>query len=78
MAGLTKRLIRVDAFGNHVDIYICEPDNGIYDAMNKGIRMATGEWIIFMNAGIVFADNNIIDNLFSKPISADIGILYGV
>lgn len=40
-----------------VDQYICEPDAGVYDAMNKGARLATGEYVCFLNAGDVFSND---------------------
>jgi glycosyltransferase involved in cell wall biosynthesis len=42
------------------DIFICESDDGIYDAMNKGLRTASGEYVYFLNSGDLVIDLNII------------------
>ena len=42
-------------------IVVSEKDSGIYNAMNKAIKMAAGEWIIFMNCGDLFYSNNILE-----------------
>lgn len=47
-------------------IWLSEPDQGIYDAMMKGARMATGEWVIFRNAGDYFYSSKVIENVFSQ------------
>ena len=58
-----------------VKIY-SEPDRGIYDAMNKGIKLATGDWVIFMNSGDCFYNENVLSNLMLE-LTPDIDILRG-
>lgn len=56
--------------------WISEKDSGIYDAMNKGLQMAQGEYVVFLNAGDSFWAEDTLERLFSEaPPEAD--ILYG-
>lgn len=56
--------------------WISEPDKGIYDAMNKGVRMSSGRWVIFMNAGDTFADTYVCSRL-TEVAEKDSTVVYG-
>lgn len=55
--------------------WVSERDKGVYDAQNKGIEYAEGEYCFFLNAGDVFASSQVLDKMFSMPTHA--GLLYG-
>ncbi|MCM1482927.1 MAG: glycosyltransferase [Muribaculaceae bacterium] len=59
-----------------VDKWVSEPDRGIYDAMNKGVSMASGQWMIFMNAGDTFAAPDTVARMM-EAARPDDDVLYG-
>lgn len=57
--------------------YITEPDNGVYDAMNKGVSHANGNWLYFLGSDDELHDDQVFSSVFSQPISEKVGALYG-
>lgn len=59
--------------------WVSEPDGGIYDAMNKGVGMATGEYCLFMNAGDAFVNNQVVSMMMAhlQTGSPQVDVLYG-
>jgi glycosyltransferase involved in cell wall biosynthesis len=60
---------------NKISFWISEPDSGIYQAMNKGIRAGKGEYVLFLNSGDFLIDNAVLKNVFGADNSED--VLYG-
>jgi putative colanic acid biosynthesis glycosyltransferase len=58
-------------------IFKSEKDNGLYDAMNKGLQLSTGEYVIFMNSGDYFASNIVLDKVTRYINKGTIDIAYG-
>jgi len=67
----------VNCFQKNINLkYLTEKDDGIYDAMNKGIELSKGKWILFMNAGDCLFDQDTLQYLASSIKSTD-HIIYG-
>lgn len=57
---------------SHFDYWISEADSGIYNAMNKGIKVSNGEYLLFLNSGDVLVDDENILNICTKKLTGDI------
>ena len=71
----TKEIL--SRYAGRIDRIISEKDAGIYDAMNKGLALATGEWVTFRNSGDYFLSPRTLRAVFDRDIPDDVMILHG-
>jgi glycosyltransferase involved in cell wall biosynthesis len=53
----------VERYRDKISVVVSEPDSGLYDAMNKGMHMATGDYLCFLNAGDCFHEDDTLLNV---------------
>jgi glycosyltransferase involved in cell wall biosynthesis len=66
----------IKKYEEKITFWSSEPDKGIYDAKNKSIEKATGDWINFMNVGDTFVSNDTVKQI-SNFLKDDLNIVYG-
>ena len=69
----------ISRYRDKVDILVSEPDKGLYDAMNKGLKLATGDYVLFMNAGDRFHEDTTLEQIAAQVQKLDKlpGVIYG-
>lgn len=76
-----KTLKIIENYKNSIDYIISEPDNGLFDAMNKGLKKANGKYVLYMNAGdcmknadslsAIMQGHNNADLIYSRAVYID-------
>lgn len=62
----------IKKYSDRLTQWVSEPDTGIYNAMNKGTRMASGEYCLYLNSGDFLASNDVLEKAFSNNFTEDI------
>mgnify|MGYP002626412790 CR=1 FL=1 len=62
----------IKKYQHRISYFVSEPDRGLYDAMNKGIEKASGEWVTMRNCGDYFAEKDSLSKLFSEQVPDDV------
>lgn len=57
---------------SNIDVFVCESDSGIYNAINKGIKLANGEFLEILNSGDCLHDTDTLERVFQQKLSGDI------
>lgn len=67
----------INKYMDKINVLISESDQGIFDAMNKGLKHATGTWVNFMNAGDKFYDTETVKKVLGHGTYLNVGVVYG-
>ena len=67
----------IEKYKESIHVYVSEKDTGIYNAMNKGVQWATGEWVLFINAGDYLITSNVIGTWVHYLSTTEAGICFG-
>lgn len=65
----------IERYKDKLFYYVSEPDNGIYNAMNKGIRASVSDYLLFLNSGDYLSENNVLERVFPYLDGTD--FIYG-
>lgn len=67
----------IKKYDKYISKWISEPDEGVYDGMNKGIKLATGDIMGFLNSDDFYADNGAIESVVNTIKEKDVDCLWG-
>ena len=68
---------KIQNYKENITHFISEPDKGIYDAMNKGLNLASGDIIGILNSDDFYADNNIISSIVNEFQEKQVDLVFG-
>ena len=67
----------IGKYKDKISLFISEPDRGVYDAMNKGIKYSTGDFVYFLNSGDVLLNPSILSKIKLEELKERNAIIYG-
>jgi len=67
----------IEEYTSQLAFWCSEKDNGLYDALNKGISHSSGDWINILNCGDLFASNTVLESIAHVPAINDYDVIYG-
>jgi len=67
----------IKEYASYIDYWVSEPDKGIYNAMNKGIDQATGDYCLFLNSGDWLYNSDVIQNIYHEVNDSSYTFVFG-
>lgn len=67
----------INQYKSHINHCVSELDKGIYDAQNKGILLAKGQFCLFLNSGDTFSGENVLEQFANEPFLENFNLFYG-